>query len=165
MPHTNLIKQRVTELYSLAESYFSRSFQPPVVRLDLKGEIAGQAWPDQKLLRFNQTLYLENQKHFLKHVTAHEAAHLITYELYGNTIKPHGQEWQKVMTTIFGVPANRCHSYDTSRSSPRPYLYRCECRGKTIPLSSIRHNRSQKGTIYLCTECCSPLRYHKSKTA
>ncbi len=153
------IQQRVIELYALAEQLFQRCFRKPYLRLDLKGETAGQAWIEKRHLRFNPVLMKENREHFLKQTVAHEVAHLLAYDIYGSRIRPHGREWQSVMSNVFQLPADRCHSYNTQKSSRRNWLYQCQCQGKTIPLGTTRHNRSQKGTVYLCTTCKTPLKY------
>ncbi|MFK0573607.1 SprT family zinc-dependent metalloprotease [Endozoicomonas sp.] len=153
------LQQRVIELYAQAEKRLNRRFQKPYIRLDLKGQTAGQAWIEKRQLRFNPVLLNENRDHFLKQTVAHEVAHLLAYELYGPRIRAHGREWQSIMMAVFQLPADRCHSYDTQRSSRRDWLYQCQCQGKTIPLGTTRHNRSQKGTVYLCTTCRAPLKY------
>lgn len=155
------IEQRIIELYCLCERFFLRRFRRPYIRLDLRGETAGQAWPDKPLLRFNPVLLKENRDHFLQQTVAHEVAHLIAYEQYGRKIRAHGREWQSIMMGVFSLPADRCHTYDTGRSSRKSWLYRCQCAGKTIALSTVRHNRSQKGTVYLCTTCRGPLTFLK----
>ena len=154
------IEQRVTTLYQVAEKRFARTFNKPYIRLDLTGKTAGQAWPTKNLLRFNQTLLLENRSHFLKHTVAHEVAHLLAYELFGHTIKAHGKQWQAIMTDLFKLPADRCHSYDTTAARrTRVWRYRCGCHNKVLELSTIRHNRIQKGAVYQCLQCRTPLHY------
>ncbi len=153
------LQERIVELYRQAESFFNKSFQKPYIRLDLKGETAGQAWIEKRQLRFNPVLLKENREHFIKQTVAHEVAHLLAYDIHGPRIRAHGREWHSIMTHVFQLPADRCHSYDTKRSSRRNWLYQCLCEGKTIALGTTRHNRSQKGTIYLCTTCKAPLKY------
>lgn len=155
----HLLQQRIIELYAQAEQFYQKCFQKPYIRLDLKGETAGQAWIEKRQLRFNPVLLKENRDHFIKQTVAHEVAHLLAYDLYGPRIRAHGREWQSVMVAVFQLPADRCHRYDTQGSSRRNWLYQCQCPGKTIPLGTTRHNRSQKGTIYLCTACKTPLKY------
>ncbi|WP_422450842.1 MULTISPECIES: SprT family zinc-dependent metalloprotease [unclassified Endozoicomonas] len=153
------IEQRIIELYQEAERFFQQPFKKPYIRLDLTGETAGQAWIEKHQLRFNKVLLQENREHFIQQTVAHEVAHLLAYELFGRNIRAHGREWQGIMTRVFRLPADRCHRYDTGRSSRKQWLYRCHCQGKTIHLSTIRHNRSQRGTVYLCTACKGPLTF------
>ncbi|KEQ17317.1 hypothetical protein GZ78_16020 [Endozoicomonas numazuensis] len=156
------VQQRVTELYCLAERHFLKRFPRPEVRLDLNGEKAGQAWMERNLLRLNLQLLKENQEHFLEHTIGHEVPHLIADRHFVRKIRPYGREWQFIMEHVFQLPARRTHSYDTSRTSKRPFLYTCQCEGKTIPLTRIRHNRAIKGTNYLCTSCKRPLIYKET---
>ncbi|WP_067522315.1 SprT family zinc-dependent metalloprotease [Endozoicomonas ascidiicola] len=153
------IEQRVLELYQEAERFFQKSFKRPYIRLDLTGATAGQAWIEKHQLRFNKVLLQENREHFIQQTVAHEVAHLLAYDLFGPRIRAHGREWQGIMIKVFRLPADRCHSYDTGRSSRRQWLYQCHCKGREIALSTVRHNRSQRGTIYLCTTCRGPLTY------
>ena len=159
----NAVQQRVIELYNRAEQCFCRRWPMPYIRLDLTGSTAGQAWPQKRLLRFNPVLLQENRVDFLSQTVAHEVAHLLAYDLYGSKIRPHGRQWQLIMTKVFGLPAQRCHQYDTRRSSPREWLYRCQCH--VIPLSTIRHNRAQRGTVYLCRHCKTPLTFQGTAQA
>ena len=155
------IQQRVIELYTQAERYFLKRFKRPYIRADLRGESAGQAWPQKHQLRFNPVLLKENRAHFLRQTVAHEVAHLLAYALFGPGVQAHGREWQSIMTEVFALPADRCHSYDTQNSSRKPWLYQCHCEGKLVALSTIRHNRSRKGAVYLCTSCKTPLKFVK----
>ncbi len=159
------VQQRVIELYAQAEQFFRRHLRMPYIRLDLTGSTAGQAWPQKHLLRFNPVLLRENRADFLRQTVAHEVAHLLAHDLYGPGIRPHGRQWKSIMMTVFGLPAQRCHQYDTSRSSRKEWLYRCQCDDKVIPLSTVRHNRAQKGTIYLCRCCKAPLIFQANSPA
>ena len=157
--HLIRIRRRIDSLYFLAENHLHHTFPRPTLKMNLKGETAGQAWPEKNLIRLNPILYLENQTHYLKQTVAHEVAHLIAHKYYGAHIRPHGKEWQGIMTGIFQLPAERCHSYDTRHTTRRPYLYRCLCFNKQTPLSAIRHKRATQGTVYLCTTCHQPLTF------
>ena len=159
------IQQRITELYDQAERYLSKRFKRPYVRLDLRGESAGQALPGKSQLRFNPVLLRENRTHFMEQTVAHEVAHLIAFELFGSTIQAHGKQWQAIMVKVLGLPADRCHTYDTGRTSTKHWLYQCPCNDNPISLSTIRHNRSQKGTVYLCARCRGPLKFLRKKKA
>ena len=155
-------QQRVIELYTCAERYFMKRFKRPYIRLDLRGESAGQAIPAKYQLRFNPVLLNENRQHFIEQTVAHEVAHLLAHELFGPRVQAHGKEWQAIMVKVFGLPADRCHTYDTKRVSRQQWIYQCQCEGKTISLSTIRHNRARRGTVYQCTRCRSPLQFlHK----
>ncbi len=154
-----LIEHRIIELYCQAERHLLQRFKRPRILLNLKGESAGQAWPEKKLLRFNPVLLRENKVHFLEQTVAHEVAHLLAHELFGSRIRAHGKEWQSIMIRVFGLSADRCHSYDTARSARRSFIYSCQCSDRTTALSTTRHNRASKGIVYLCTTCRSPLEF------
>ena len=156
------IQRRISELYCLAERHFMKRFKRPEVTLTLRGQTAGQAWPGKNLLKLNRVLLEENQQHFIEHTIGHEVAHLIAEKVYGRKIRPHGVEWKYVMEKVFSLPANRTHDYDTKRVSKRPFAYLCGCPDKTIHLSTTRHNRILRGTVYQCVDCKSPLRVKPS---
>ena len=59
-------QQRVIELYTCAERYFMKRFKRPYIRLDLRGESAGQAIPAKYQLRFNPVLLNENRATFYR---------------------------------------------------------------------------------------------------
>ena len=158
---TNAINHRIAELYCRAERHFLKHFKRPTVQLNLRGETAGQAWPERNLLRLNRVLLEENQQHYLEHTLGHEVAHLIADKIYGKKIRPHGSEWKYVMESVFNLPALRTHNYDTRRASKRPFAYRCKCPEKITHFTAIRHNRVLRGTKYQCLACRSTLTYAK----
>lgn len=103
------LNTRVEDCFLLAESFFKRSFKRPQVSLKLRGQKAGVAHLHENLLRFNPQLYRENSQHFLKQTVAHEVAHLIAHQLFGERIQPHGEEWQLIMRGVYELPPDRCH--------------------------------------------------------
>ena len=151
------ISLRVEECYTLAEKHFQCEFPRPEVRLDLRGQSAGAAYPQRNLLRFNAGLYRDNQVHFLHQTVAHEAAHLLAARLHGLQIRPHGREWQGIMQEVFGLPALRCHSYRLPPVWKTLYSYACQCRQHQ--LSARRHARTRRGVDYLCRACRQPLAF------
>ncbi|QEY59036.1 SprT family zinc-dependent metalloprotease [Pseudomonas sp. C27(2019)] len=159
-----LIKERVEACFKTAENHFNCSLQRPEISFKLRGQKAGVAHICDNRLRFNPVLYQENPEHFLLHTVAHEVAHLVAYRLYGKNIRAHGREWQAVMEEVYGLPANRCHSYAVKRKPSTHYLYSCQCSTREpFALSAQRHARSKKGTRYICKECRTTLLY-TSKT-
>ncbi len=131
------------------------------VRHDLRGQVAGQAWPGEGLLRFNPVLGGENWAHFLEHTVAHEVAHLLACWRHGEKALGHGPAWREAMA-LLGVEPSVCHSYDTSRSvawRQRRWPYRCGCPWPQ-QLTTTRHNRVQlRRAVYLCQTCGEPLRF------
>lgn len=152
------ILYRLEQCYQLAEHHFERSFERPVVRLDLRGQKAGVAYLQRNLLRFNAQLYRENQADFLQQTVPHEVAHLLAQALYGSHIRPHGREWQGLMTGLFGLPARRCHDYQVAQRRGRRYLYRCAC-PEGIAFTAQRHALVRRGRRYACRRCGSSLHF------
>lgn len=158
--HPTRIESRVARLMARAEAAGWR-VRRWTVRHDLRGQVAGQAWPREGLLRFNPVLGGENWPHFLKHTVAHEAAHLLACWRHGEKALGHGPAWREAMA-MFGVAPDVCHRYDTSRSiawRQRRWPYRCGCPWPQ-QLTTTRHNRVQfRRAVYLCTTCGEQLRF------
>lgn len=152
------IQYRLEQCYQLAEEHFKRTFERPQVRLDLRGQKAGVAYLQRNLLRFNAQLYQENREDFLRQTVPHEVAHLLAEALYGSRIRPHGREWQGLMTGLFGLPANRCHDYAVPQRRGTRYLYRCGC-PDGIPFTAQRHALVRRGRRYSCRRCGDMLHF------
>jgi SprT protein len=157
--HTSVprdILDAVEHCVSIAERHYRQTIPEFSLSLDLGGKSAGMVVfrrGARPLVRLNRILYQENRAHFLAQTIPHEIAHLVARTAYGSRIRPHGKEWKEVMV-LFGIPARRCHRYDVSRAVTRRlrrYPYHCGCRQHQ--LTSIRHNRAQKGQTYLCILC------------
>jgi SprT protein len=154
------VRERTLELIETARQRYQVAIRDPELRFDLKGKAAGMVVfrPGRNpLVRYNQKILSDNTKAFIQQTIPHEVAHLIARRRYGKGIKPHGPEWQGIMQD-FGAEPKRCHNFTVSniRSRRMRYFpYRCDCRAHQ--LSTIRHNRSQRGIVYLCRACGSPL--------
>ncbi|PAU87417.1 SprT family protein [Pseudomonas sp. WN033] len=157
------LMQRLEDCYRLAEQHFGRHFPRPRVDLDLRGQRAGVAYLNDNRLRFNALMYRQNSADFLRQTVAHEVAHLIAHQLYGPRIKPHGREWQGLMTQLYGLPAQRCHTYQVPRRRSTQYLYRCGC-AKQLPFTAQRHAWVTKGRQYLCRRCGNLLHFTGQQT-
>ena len=137
----------------LASEIYGRKFRMPSVSIELGGACAGKANYSRWLVKYNPEIYLRHKSDFENRTVPHEIAHLIAHTLAGKRVKPHGWEWQNVMHKL-GVDAARCHNYNVegiSRHHPRPYVYSCNCREHK--LTSILHNRIQKGNWRKCLAC------------
>ncbi|MNO84373.1 hypothetical protein D3C76_757130 [compost metagenome] len=102
-------------------------------------------------------MYRENTEDFLKQTVAHEVAHLIAHQLFGDRIQPHGEEWQLIMRGVYELPPNRCHTYDVKRRSVTRYIYKCPCADSDFPFSAQRHGLVRQGRRYLCRRCRNTL--------
>lgn len=148
---------KVEACYQQAERYFDRTFSRPQVNFALRGKAAGTAHLQRNLLRFNALLYQENREHFLQQTVPHEVAHLVAHQLYGGGIQPHGPQWQAIMTAVFGLPAQRCHTYKLPPVWKTLYTYACSCREHG--LSGQRHARVLRGYGYVCRHCKGSLSF------
>ncbi|WP_185269098.1 SprT family zinc-dependent metalloprotease [Halopseudomonas xiamenensis] len=146
------ILHHLEHCYQRAEQHFGRRFERPRVTLDLRGQKAGVAYLYRNLLRFNAQMYRDHRDDFLQQTVPHEAAHLIAHALYGERIRPHGPEWQGLMTGLFGLPARRCHDYPVPQRRGTRYLYRCGC-PEHIPFTPQRHALVRRGRRYQCRRC------------
>ncbi|NAW67519.1 SprT family zinc-dependent metalloprotease [Photobacterium halotolerans] len=138
-----------------AENKLGKQFPDPAIRFTQRGKIAGSARMQSWEIRYNPVLLAENPQAFLAEVVPHELAHLLTFACYGK-VRPHGPEWQKMMTEVFNVPARTTHSFDISSVSGRTFLYRCQCREHQLTVR--RHNKIlRQQAIYHCMQCHQPL--------
>ena len=147
------LNTRVESCFLQAEAFFKRSFKRPVVSFKLRGQKAGVAHLHENLLRFNAQLYRDNSEDFLRQTVAHEVAHLVAHQLFGDRIEPHGQEWQLIMRGVYELPPNRCHSYEVTRRQATRYIYRCPCADSDFAFTAQRHHLVSKGRRYLCRRC------------
>ena len=147
-----LVAKKLAELNVRSEALFGVRIEP-VISFDLKGQAAGQANYRENKIRFNRQLLEKYAGEFVDQTVPHEFAHLVAYQKFGRRIRPHGMEWKRVMEA-FGVDPARTHSFNVAPTRRlKRFHYRCHCPGSDYQLSSIRHNRVQRGGIYLCRKC------------
>lgn len=112
----------------------------------------------ESFIRYNSGIFHRYFEENLTQTVPHEVAHYVVFHRHGRRAKPHGREWKQVMQD-FGVPAQVTSKLDVSDFSTRNlqrYSYRCGC--SEHQLTSIRHNRIQRGTrAYGCPKCRQPL--------
>ncbi len=131
------------------------------VRCDLRGKCAGQVrhLSDGSLvIRYNLGMANLQPDDFIQQTVPHEVAHVVTWLLHGNRVKPHGREWQSVMA-FFGQGSSRCHAFKIPAAGQRRqqrWVYTCACREHQ--LSTTRHHRIQQGQQYQCRLCNGILR-------
>jgi SprT protein len=141
----------------------------PEVLFDLKGIRAGTANAIKWQIRINPVLLNENTEDMISQTIGHEVAHLVAFCLWppvrgrhNEHSRPHGIYWQSVMME-FGLEPKRTHAFDVANSrcyTKKTYEYSCACREKII-LGSVRHNRINKGYVYLCGKCGTKIEYKK----
>lgn len=147
-----------------AQEVFGITLPRIPVRMNLKGQCAGQFWP-MKYFRFNVELLSLNPKE-IRSTCWHEVGHYVTRFIYGHSylgkkVQPHGKEWKSVMRSL-GQEPERCHNMDVSKTIVRKqkrHEYICKC--KTFKLTTTRHNKILKGKLYRCKVCGETLRKRK----
>jgi SprT protein len=128
----------------------------PIILLNQRGRIAGAAVLQKNLIKLQPKLFAQNTAYFLSDVIPHELAHLAVFKHYGR-VKPHGKEWQYLMSEVLGVAPRVTHSLDVQKAGIKMYDYRCLC-GLT-QLSATRHNRVVAGRqTYVCRRCGQTLK-------
>jgi len=160
---------RVSGLLAKAQDYFAFSFICHQVSTKLRGRAAGQyqarkeAGLTRHLIRVNGSLLLQHGHDFLNEVLTHECAHLVVYQYYGRQhqglkVRPHGWQWQAVMTQVFSASAHIYHQYEDAKANTNTFRYRCQCASREHHLSLIRHNKVQRGKAqYMCRDCRAQL--------
>ncbi|OCG44021.1 hypothetical protein A9G28_02745 [Gilliamella sp. Fer1-1] len=131
-----------------ANQFLHTEYKEPNIIYKPKGSIAGSALLMRWEIQLNSVMLLENGTQFIEEVVPHELAHLIVFKEFGK-VKPHGKEWQYVMSKIFDKTPSTTHHFQVKRNT---HLYYCQC--QQHHLTSIRHNKIQKNnTSYLCRKC------------
>lgn len=144
-----------------AEAVFQRRFALPPVTFDLRGRAAGmyRVVRRQRAIRYNPYVFAKYFDDNLAVTVPHEVAHYITDCIFGlRNIRPHGREWKMLMQT-FGADDRVTCSYDLTGVPVRRYKrypYRCGC--DNHQLTSLRHNKVQRGQArYYCRRCAGEL--------
>lgn len=138
---------------------------PVEVRFDLRGRAAGQFRMQRDgfrrvkyRIRFNPWVFAADFSHHLAETVPHEVAHYLV-ALQHPEARPHGPEWAAWMQ-FFGCEPRATGSYSLQGvpvRRQRRHPYACGCTGRIHPLSTTRHNRILRGTVYLCPDCRAPL--------
>lgn len=159
------IKARVTECLILASAHFGQTFPAIPVKFDLTGKVGGsycyrydrRSGKTTHFFRFNRVLIRENLDEYLDQICPHEVAHYVARMIWGRGISAHGPEWKSVMTDVFKLAPDRCHSMDTTNAAKRHYVYKCSCREHQ--LTKAIHNKILRGHSYKCKPCGGTLTF------
>lgn len=153
---------KVNETVTKLNSIYKFSMANPNIHYDVRGTKAGVAKSHTMSVHFNPTLAIENWDNFINDTVPHEVCHVAVWqwaEYFKKPYpKPHGSRW-KIMMFDVGVNPRRTHDYDVSnvkQKNVKKYQYKCGC-ATPIEVSSIIHNRIQKGSLYRCLKCRTSL--------
>ncbi|OBT17367.1 SprT family protein [Vibrio sp. UCD-FRSSP16_10] len=151
------LTKKTASLIQVANTHFKRTFAMPKIEIDMRGKAAGKAFLQLNVIKLNKVLLAENQQDFIDEVLPHELAHLITHQVFGR-VRPHGKEWQYVMSKVFSIKPERTHSMDVSSVQGKTFEYQCGCR--TYPLTIRRHNKVMRSeSSYTCRSCGNTLSF------
>lgn len=105
-------------------------------------------------IKLNSALLMDKKtrKEMVEQTIPHEVAHLITHILWNKG--GHGSHWRWAMYEL-GLDPDVYHKMKTSNTGGwkmKRWVYECKCR--THNITSIRHNKAQKGRArYHCQVC------------
>jgi SprT protein len=138
-----------------AEKFYGKTFERPKTFIFKRnGTCGGYANWGTKEMMFQLDLAETNEQDYLLHTVPHEVAHYVQFQQYGYC-KAHGREWKFIMRNVMRIPADRCHSYDTSVTKTKKqtkHIYGCGC-GKEFKLSTTLHNKILRGSNRICGTC------------
>jgi len=140
----------VSACYELAEHHLGRQFPRPHITFRKSGKNAGTAFLNVNRINFHPIIYTSNQEIFINEVVPHEVSHLLVWQCFGK-VKPHGKEWQAMMSQVFNCEPNVTHRLDTSGTTKNVIQYQCQC--GVVELGIRRHNKVLKGAQYRCRRC------------
>ena len=146
----------------LANNQLDLSMPDIDIVFDLKGRASGMftVRSGQLRIRYNPIIFSKFFEDTLLNTVAHEVAHYVVYHLYGSRVKPHGDEWKRVMNLFEVVPevTSRYDVSDLPLHRQARHDYRCAC--MRHQLSTTRHNKVQnRKAVYKCRKCFEPLEY------
>lgn len=154
------IRQATSNWINFASERYGKKLDVIDVRFDLRGRTSGMFCHRgrESFIRYNSAIFCRYFDENLTQTVPHEVAHYVVFKLHPRYAKPHGPEWKQVMHD-FGAPADVTSKLDIQDLSTRRlkrYRYRCDCREHE--LTSIRHNRIERGVRrYGCPKCHQPL--------
>jgi hypothetical protein len=85
----------------------------------------GRFFPGTNKYQFNIKLAMANPSEYYDIIVPHEVAHHVQFMLFPKSLKVkqgHGKEWCKIMTSVFGIPADRYHTMDVENVKQAPDL-------------------------------------------
>jgi len=170
------VRDEVLTRMDQAMQYYARSLDVPEVKFHRNVTRAGQAYGRGNWVEFNigylMSDRLEDRIDMIEETIPHEVAHIIVYQLWSKA-KPHGEEWQKVMRTVFRIEPQRTHGY-CERSAKqtvrrqRQWTYACDCDSPFSFVNTTKKNRIESmhrlcdehgsSAGYKCRKCKARIR-------
>ena len=161
------VRVKIDMLYAQAVKKYNiqTPFDKIGIQFNVKGRVAGWAFPSRGSVRFNSYMLTNNFSEFMSDTVPHELAHVVARQI-DITCKPHGYTWQSVMR-FFGSEPSRCHSYACEpRTSRRNRVQlTCTCGHQYIITSNMYAKIVKFGAR--CRRCNAKLtadNYHEPKT-
>ena len=156
----------------IAEQRFGVNPHIAAIKWDLRGLTAGYCKylpGGNSEIRLNAKIAEAEGDGFTSTI-AHEFAHAVVWAIqHANGARRvsdhHGPLWQQVMHA-FGLPAQRCHSYESAEAVRyvEKFRYRCAC-GPVQLVGPKIHKKIQLGARYTCRVCRRVLVSDATKTA
>jgi SprT protein len=161
IPPDDAVERKVAETLEKLQAHTSTKLRAPEIKYDLRGHVAGYAIGGHTIRINVELLYTDHYDDMINSTVPHEVCHIAAAQMYPYMRVGHGREWKELMWLI-GLPATRCHNYETvaarkRQRMPRPYVYECDCRQHA--LTAIRHKRVLAGYRYHCTYCRGELEF------
>ena len=170
------IESAILDCLELAENIFNIKVDIPEMDYTLRGMTNGLLQYSQHIgettgkvykcmnfkIRWNVEVAQHNLDSFVTETVPHEIAHYIDV-LIRKTSK-HDKHWRRICLML-GGSGTTCTSYDRSMLENRGkvrqqkrWAYECDC--MTHNISTVRHNRVQRGTQeYTCRHCNQIIKY------
>lgn len=146
------VNKRVDYFVKLGNKILNTNLDGPHIKFDQRGTTGATACYPLLELNFNAGLIPDNWAEYMNQVIPHEVAHLLKSHIYGRgrgLKSAHGLYWKQTMRAL-GVNPDRTHRMDTSKvAMPKAkHIYECQGCQKELIMSSVRHNKTLRGTKY-----------------
>jgi SprT protein len=148
------ILDKVEACFLTAENYYKQPFPRPTnIEFRRSGTTGGRCTMNYSKTKRELMFQLDLAEHHpedYENTVTHEVAHYVQFFLYlqvGKKLRPHGYEWEYIMTRVYGIPADRCHNYDTTVTKVKRelrHIYTCGCNTE-FAISTTMHNHIQNG--------------------
>jgi SprT protein len=103
----------------------------------------------EPLISINIHYLMSDPEYVINRTVVHEVAHYCVDQIHKE--RGHGARWANYMG-FFGIPANRTSTIKTPEAIQKTkHLYKCPCSDHHI--STVKHNRIQRGLNYICNTC------------